>query len=374
MTHNERKHNCFCSVCGAPAAKGYIVRFGREISKRFSSYAEAAQFLSGLRFKTAEGSLDPRDYRADNPLAFKTQADKWLDIKEGSVSRSHYLSLKRYIIQAVEVIGKEKNVKHISYGDVEDFLLAVKKQWSDKTRANARSALHDFFQWLKQREGVSPPDMPEVKFDLGWRKITTLDIQRKILEEIDRIAPSKVAFGVEMLATYPSLRPDDLLRVDESDLVNNILTLHNPSKLKNKFKHIRLLPEHVQKWQKLCLSIPSIGHVKFFRHQTTQKGCRKDDPYGKRYFYKWWIKACDNLGIEGLDLYGGTRHTTTTAIADLADELSAKKASGHMTNKAFERYCQSADQTAFKMANLVSKKPVQQVYNLEDKKKNPVTS
>jgi len=70
--------------------------------------------------------------------------------------------------------------------------------------------------------------------------------------------------------------------------------------------------------------------------------------------YHWWKDACANIGIEGLDLYGGTRHTTTTAIAELADHVSAKKASGHTTNKAFDRYCQAAGETAFQMVRLIN--------------------
>ena len=42
-------------------------------------------------------------------------------------------------------------------------------------------------------------------------------------------------------------------------------------------------------------------------------GCRS---FGNKYLYKWWKKACSNLGIEGVDLYGGTRHTSTTTLTD----------------------------------------------------------
>ena len=44
-----------------------------------------------------------------------------------------------------------------------------------------------------------------------------------------------------------------------------------------------------------------------------QRYCQTGDQFGKDYFYKWWKKACTNLGIDGVDLYGGTRHSTATA-------------------------------------------------------------
>ena len=60
-------------------------------------------------------------------------------------------------------------------------------------------------------------------------------------------------------------------------------------------------------------------------------------PFGEKYFYKWWKRACSNLGIEGVDLYGGTKHSTVTALENegwLYDEI--KTASGISTNEAFD--------------------------------------
>ncbi len=368
--HIDRKGALFCRKCEARySGSSFIVRFGRDISERCRSYDHAAQFLTGLRHETAKGSFDKRDYKSDNPLSFAKQIDKWLDIKRGEVSQSQYMSCKRYIEAALDFIG-DKNVKHIRYANIEDFLTSslAKKRWSDKTRSNVRSVIHDFFVWLEAREDIPVPKMPHIKFELGYRTITDIETRQQILDEVWRIAPSKVAFGVELLATYPALRPGDLLRVTEADLRGDVLTIIDPTKQRDKPKLVRLLEHHADHWRDLMLSIPVInGSPLMFRHQQTRKGCRKDQPYGKRYFYKWWIKACDNLGIKGLDLYGGTRHTTTTALADLADPASAKMASGHQTNKAFDRYCQAADKTAFKMAKLIS--PVQHLYNINGGKK-----
>jgi hypothetical protein len=69
-------------------------------------------------------------------------------------------------------------------------------------------------------------------------------------------------------------------------------------------------------------------------------------------FYKRWVEACKNLGVEGLDLYAGTRHTSITEIARRRGEVAAIKTSGHQTNKAFERYCRVQDRTALEMAKL----------------------
>jgi hypothetical protein len=65
--------------------------------------------------------------------------------------------------------------------------------------------------------------------------------------------------------------------------------------------------------------------------------------------------ACSELGITGLDLYGGTRHTTATALAKEVGEEGAKKATGLDTNKAFEKYCQFQDDNTFEMVKVGAK-------------------
>jgi integrase len=355
MVHYERRHNCFCSACGVPATKGYIVRFGAKISKRFNNYPQAAQFLTGLRFKESEGSLDPRDYRSDKPLSFVKQSEKWLSIKEKEVSKETHRKYTRFMRYA-NTEWKDRNVKSIGYSDLEDFLSSDRFK-SGKYRHDAKSCLNHFFDWLVDREDIKKPKFPMISFELGWRNFTDLDTQQTIIDEVNRIVPQdKIAFGIELLASYTSLRPEDLRRLSEGDYNKGILTFRKPTKLKNKSKLVRLLPEHAEQWEKLKKQHPTFPQMPFFRHHK-QNGVRNDSPYGKDLFYKWWKKACANLGIEGLDLYGGTRHTTTTAIAKMASEEMAKKASGHMTNKAFDRYCQTTNNAGYEMAKLVRQRP-----------------
>ena len=76
----------------------------------------------------------------------------------------------------------------------------------------------------------------------------------------------------------------------------------------------------------------------FFRHEKGVSGVAAGDHFGQKCFYKWWVKACKNLGIKGVDLYGGTRHSSALALRDHATPEQIRRASMHSTNKAFERY------------------------------------
>jgi hypothetical protein len=59
--------------------------------------------------------------------------------------------------------------------------------------------------------------------------------------------------------------------------------------------------------------------------------------------------------IEGVDLYGGTRHSTVTALAKEVAEKNAKKASGHDTSAAFYRYYQYQDDDTFEIVQVAAK-------------------
>jgi hypothetical protein len=52
------------------------------------------------------------------------------------------------------------------------------------------------------------------------------------------------------------------------------------------------------------------------------------------------MTACGNLGVEGVDLYGGTRHSSAKALRQFCSPEEIKRATMHSTNKAFERYFQ----------------------------------
>ncbi len=115
MKHDENKDGCFCLVhTGISASKKFVVRFGRNITRNFKDYAMARQFLNGLRFKTAEGTFDERDYISANPLGFEVQALRWLSLKKKKVKHNTYRDYRNSIYKAVSMWGP-RNVKTILF-------------------------------------------------------------------------------------------------------------------------------------------------------------------------------------------------------------------------------------------------------------------
>lgn len=359
--HDEKKGGFFCPDHPDVKATGqFVVKFGRKINKQFKDYKVARQFLNGIRFKSVENSLDPLDYRQERPNSFDTLAVKYLKRKGHLKSFSH---IQKYINTAVDYFG-QKNIKDIKGGDIEDFLFDI-PTISEKTRHNYCTSLHDFFVWVRKRGGIltlaTMPEFPKIDYELGYRQITDMDTQQAIADKIDELYSfnPKAGFAFRLLCTYTALRPGDLRRITEADYDKNTGTMffRYPTKRKNQTKVIRLINEDKEHMNELIADHPGLPSMPIFRHSENHKskehqGCA-NEIFGKNYMYKIFKHACNELGIEGLDLYGATRHTTTTEIARQAGSENAKKASGHMTNKAFERYCQAQDETGFEMAKLI---------------------
>jgi len=326
---DNKRNALICTNHPDQKATRFCIYF-RSIFKRFKSYDEAARFLTGVRFKTDEGSFDSRDYRKDVPLGFSNLTEKWLETKKGNVGDSQYRNLKRYVGKASERFGN-KNIKDINYGELEDLILA-QTDVADKEKANMKSGLHTFFVWLKKRKVIDCiPEFPEVHFELGYRKTIDLETQNAFLEEIKRICPhEKVYWGIKWLCTYIAIRPGELINLKEGEIDYGNRLFLIPFPKEDRYKPVPVLQEDIDLLKSLPRGLPNLY---VFRHKDGQH-------YGEKYFYKWWKRAGENLGITDVDLYGGTRHSTVKYLRQYFSFEEIKIASMHSTNKAFERYFQ----------------------------------
>lgn len=328
-----------CPAHPEQEAAKLIVKFGK-VWKRFRSYEAAQRFLTGLRFKVDEGSFDSRDYRKDNPLGFSTLAGQWLEKKKADIRPRVWRNYSNYMSKAVGFFGG-RNIKEIGYADLEDFLEA-QRGLSPKTRANVLSALHHFWVWLRKRRVITPaqfPEFPEVKYELGYRRTVDKETQLAILEEVRRLSwdiNPRVYIGIRFLCTYISIRPAEMAALKEGDidLGNGYLLIPHPKE--KTLKRVPLTPEDIELLRALPRGLPELP---FFRHIRGYKGSRPGQPFGIKHFYNWWKRACRNLGVEGVDLYGGTRHSSALALrAEGYSPEQIRRATMHATNKAFERY------------------------------------
>lgn len=332
---DDGKKKVCCPKHPEQTATTFRVHFDK-VKRRCKSYDEAQRFLTGLRYKTDENTFDERDYSREKPLSFMTLASKWLDVKKETVKPSSYRNLHNYMMKACDAWGNA-SIKTIGFGEIEDLLIAQGRQLSSKTVANMRSALHDFFDWLIRRDIIEKtPRFPEVRVKLTYRQIIGKETQQEILDEIERIAPFKVWLGIKWLCTYISIRPGELVQIREQDIIKGekpYMIIHHSKT--GDTKPVPMIDEDLELFEQVK---PGFPRSYFFRHDNSKSGVKKGSRFGEKYFYKWWKKACDNLGIEGVDLYGGTRHSSAVALRQYFSPERIKQGTMHQTNKAFERY------------------------------------
>ena len=367
LLHNPKRRGCFCPDHPDQAATKFIVRFPGDIYQRHNSYESACQSLNYLRYEKGTASqrkrkFNPDDYKSLRPNSFASLAPKYLERKKGLKS---YGKICYYINTARDYFGTT-NLKDISGGMIDDYLFQLKQKngmpISDKTRSNHCSQLHDFWKWCLGRGNVITlaefPQFPKIEYTLGYRKITDWETQEKVISKVKELSHHinpKIWLGIDILATYTALRPDDLRRIKESSLdPSGLLIIHDPTKLKNKFKTVRLLEAHIKEWRSLQREYPALPEIPFFRHIKGVGGAKPNSIFGEKYLYKWWVKAADEIGLHGVPLYPGTKHTTATETAKLLGTEKALKASG-LTNRAFERYCQVENNDTFEVVKEVRK-------------------
>ncbi len=328
LLNNSVRDGINCKQHPEIRASKFFVKF-KKTFRNFKNFHLADKFLTGLRFKTDEGSYDARDYRRDNPLGFTNMSNKFLE----SVKPKTAKNMKPHIDHA-QAKFENRNVKELKCGDFEDLINAL--DLSDKTKHNIISTMKVFYRWMLRREEISSlPEFPIVSFVLGYRNTVSKEVQNQIIEEVKRIAPVKVYLGIKWLATYFSIRPNEMINLKEGDIDIGNAYLYFPHPKERKFKSVPILPEDVSLLKSFGLSSPA---MRFFRHDGGIKATRKDQSYGEKYFYKWWVIACRNLSIEGVDLYGGTRHSTVRAKRKDFTPEQLKEAAMSKTNKAFDRY------------------------------------
>lgn len=330
---------------------GWYVRFGRQLTKHFKELSEAERFLTGIRFKTDEGSFDFRDYQKGNPLGFDTLAHKWLDFKKGRIKSTSFAPLRNYMNQAIDEWGGT-NIKNIGYAEIEDFLYK-RTDISEKTRHNMASCLNQFFGWIKRRKVIQEiPEIPKVPFELGWRNICDIKTQQRILNEVKKITHAvnpKIHIGISWLATYVAIRPGELIRIREHQINLGMGAIIIPHPKEKKPKVVSLAPDDIEIVKSMPRGLPDMY---YFRHPKGTMGVKPGTKFGVHYLWKWWKRACANLGIEGIDLYGGTRHSTVTALGRLCTPEQVKDATGH-TSKAFERYFQGRQARALEVTKII---------------------
>jgi integrase len=323
-----------------------IVRFGRSHTKRFKTVEKGERHLTSLRYQLDQGKVfDQREWAKTQPLSFLALREKFLkskDVKDITDKQKVHIGM---------VLGKageewdRMQIKDIMESEIDDFFIKIKKGRGNKTLANYKTVLHDFWAWVVKREKrkskLEMPGFPDITYKLGWRTIVKMEDQKKILDELWEITENenpRIWLGVKLLSMYPKVRPGEMRDIKEGhiNLSDGWIFFPDP-KEGDKGKFVHLAPKDCQLIESLW-NPKGLPGMFFFRHLKSKKGTKAGKRFGPKYFKVWWDKACKNVGIENVDLYGGTKHSTVTALGQLmTPEQIQRGVTGHASD-AFKRY------------------------------------
>lgn len=355
----------------------YKVKFPGMKQKTFTNKAKAEDLLIGWQFKDREGTLDPRDYENDSPLQLKKLAKKYLQVKKANYKNARkgtraFDQINRDIERLIHQFG-ERNVKTITFNDLEDWIFGEDLEYlSLKTLHNIVGVIRPFFKWAAKREKFPCPEFPDTsKFNLKMRNIVGIEVQQAVIDEVWRIYGKnnpKIALAVEWLSRYIGIRPAEMIHLKEKHVgVSGFLIVENTVSKEKETKMIALLDEDIEKINQF-----DRGGIEdyFFRHPKAYGRAKAGEQFAEGFPYHAWKRACDNLGVKNVDMYGGTRHSTATALGEhftLAQIMEA--GSMHKTNKAAIRYIQAKKPESLMVYRKVSDLQKAEIIDLEKVRK-----
>lgn len=323
-----------------------VVRFGN-LTRNFSDYRIAYRRLTGYRYEEDRGTFDIRDHRVEEPLGFENLVARFLKAKKHLKAIKKYEQRLRFGVDA----WKCRNVKQIGYAEIEDLqndlLDSGKSPYYVKRIIDTYVT---FWRWLLKRREITQdqmPEFPEIKAEPRLRQVLRKERQQEVLEKIYEDTWKKnprIYIAVSILATYPKVRPGELIRCKERYFDAEMARLHIEDPKEGHPKYLPLVGYHVDLLKGLPKSFPEMP---LFRHAAGNGAAKPSGPFGRDYLANVWRRSCKVLGISNVSLYPGTKHST---VVHWRNECGRSKSecmegTGHKTNKAFERYYDIRDDT-----------------------------
>jgi integrase len=339
---DDHKSALRCDTHPQHTAGTFKVKF-RGTTARFSSYTDAKLFLDSKRLDIARGNWRKKEKTLGEIV------DSFIDWKQdlakvGQVGFSTVATYRSRLNRVLAFMGTEMRVSEVEYKHIHDFL--YKSSYRPKT-------IHDSYVLFKEMVRFahsmgywpSPPSLTDYRVDvektMTLRNTITKEEQGRVLDAVYHCewwSQPRLYIGIKFLCTYINVRPGELLGCNEEDLdrKEGILVIRK-HKTGNFPKYVRLLQEDVNLFNTLPTGVPGMP---LFRHDRPVQRVRVGDRFGTAAFSRAWKRGCKVAGVEDVDLYGGTRHSSAISLyrdSGLSPE-QVRKATGHRSSSSFERY------------------------------------
>jgi len=323
----------------------FRAKFG-SICRHFDSYKAAEMELVGLNYKKVEGEFDARDYQIKSkPLAFDQLATEWLAVKAKTIKPESLKPLRLGMGRAIDAWGAA-NIKSIQYAQVEDFINGL-ENLSPKSRKHTLDALKQFWQWAVDRLEVPPmkkwPKLGHI--EMAFRDTVDIPTQEAIIKDIKEHEAFRVWLCIKWLANYIAIRPGEMCSLIEGHVDRQRGALIIPHPKEKRAKVIPLIEADLAIVRALPLAFRP--DMPFFRHECG--GSLGGKAFGHDLLYRAWKRACVRLGVQGVSLYPGTKHSTAMGYRAIYTPEQIMAMTLHSTGAAFRRYFQTGGEDLKKL-------------------------
>ena len=324
---------------------------------RITDRETARRILEAIRAKVAEGQpleevlagYMPPDSR---PNLVPTWLERWLEVKRaeaaaGERSPTYFRELERYARpRGYFSFFQGTSIYELSYGVLEDWSLWMAgRGLSPKSRRNALGAFRSFLGWLKRRRELREiPEMPHVKVDEYLPRVLSIEDQDRVLAEIP-----EAERGIFLALAHLGIRPGEARALDVADYRDGWLMVDKAVKGPGANAPIRgtktgkgkRLPvsDELREW--IEEHVDPVGRLQGTLLFVNPRTGGRYTHYALR---DTWRRATAAVGIEGVKLYEGTKHTMATdAIRRGVPERALQTFLGHSDVRSTRRYARISE-------------------------------
>ncbi len=282
------------------------------------------RWIEVFRKRTEQGSRGPRTLR---------EYERWANAEGGRYAYFSYW------------FGK--SVHEIDRASVEEWSFWMSdKGLSAKTVRNVMAGFHSFLGWVSNDilTGFTPPRFQWPEVDDHRPTILSQEMQWKVL-----MAIPEAKAGIFYFLAQTAARPSEARVLRVKDWAGDEIEVSRAAKDRKtggiirglKSRNIKTLPVHewpLRDWLD--------QHVSKERQLSDPDGPLFVNPHGREKGWwsetsmrRTWATACKKVGVTGVSLYEGTKHSTATHLKSLgADDRLLAQLMGHRDTRSVEKY------------------------------------
>ena len=309
------------------------------------SQKHADRLLSHIRYEIDHGIFEPKAYikRELKGLLFANYAEVWLErqrlkMEQGFLARETFRTRQRHIKNHLAPLLASRNIRDFNAGVLEDLMLRLPKDLSAKSVKDILGTLRKIFGDAQDREDISRiPKFPKVDVGEPETKWLGPEEQEEILDQITDLC--RKAFFIFLMDM--GCRPSEgrALRWEcvsfKTDRVKIIAGMdgevYRPSTKEKDKRELPMSPRVIEALKALPRDL--CGFVFTFRGR----------PFTHKLIDRTWRRACKAVGIEGICLYQGTKHSLGTWAATSGIPMNLiQDYFGHKCQSSTRRYAKLA--------------------------------